>query len=119
VTADLTAAAQALRLQGHVEAAVVTAGAHGAAFASPQGSGVVPAFQVQAVDTTAAGDTFVGGLVAALADGLDLRPSIAFASAAAAIAVTREGAQPSIPSRTEVEQFKARGADASRPPYAQ
>lgn len=112
VTADLKVAAHALRSQGDVEAAVVTAGSRGAAFDSPQGGGVVPALQVPAADTTAAGDTFVGALIASLADGLDLPIGVAFASAAAALAVTREGAQPSIPNRAEVEQFKARQADA-------
>ena len=65
----------------------------------------VPAFQVEAVDTTAAGDTFCGALVACLGKGKDLIASVQFATAAAALCVTRMGAQPSIPTEEEVNQF--------------
>ena len=65
------------------------------------------AFPVKAVDTTAAGDGFVGALAVALGEGRSLpAPGPAhFASAAAAISVTRTGAQPSLPTRAEVEDF--------------
>ena len=66
-----------------------------------------PAFAVQAVDTTAAGDTFCGVLVAALSRGAGLPLALREASAAAAIACTRVGAQASIPTRAEVEAFLA------------
>lgn len=65
----------------------------------------VPAFQVQPVDTTAAGDAFVGALAVALGEGRDLAEATRFASAAAAISVTRVGAQPSLPTRAEVDAF--------------
>jgi ribokinase len=69
-----------------------------------------PGFQVEAVDTTAAGDTFNAGLAVGLAEGRDLPEAIRFANAAAAISVTRLGAQASAPSRAEVEAFlTARG----------
>ena len=66
-----------------------------------------PAFAVQAVDTTGAGDTFAGALVAALSKGDALPQAMRFASAAAALACTRMGAQTSIPKRAEVMQFLA------------
>lgn len=66
---------------------------------------IVAGFRVQAVDTTAAGDTFNGALVTALAEGKNLDDAIRFAHAAAAISVTRKGAQPSIPYRQETLDF--------------
>jgi len=62
-------------------------------------------FRVDAVDTTAAGDTFNAGLAVALAEGRDLADAIRFANAAAAISVTRMGAQPSAPNRSEIEKL--------------
>ena len=61
-----------------------------------------PAPQVKAVDTTAAGDTFIGALAAQLAQGAAIDPAIRFAQQAAALSVTRAGAQPSIPRRAEI-----------------
>jgi len=63
------------------------------------------AFPVQAVDTTAAGDAFVGAIAVALGEGRSLVEAARFASAAAALSVTRQGAQPSLPTRAEVEEF--------------
>jgi ribokinase len=65
----------------------------------------IPAFPVPVVDTTAAGDSFVGALATGLGEGLSLASAAHFASAAAALSVTRPGAQPSLPYRSEVEQF--------------
>jgi ribokinase len=65
----------------------------------------VPAFRVTAVDATAAGDVFCGALAVALVEHQPLEQAVRFASAAAAICVTRLGAQPSIPSRHEIERF--------------
>jgi ribokinase len=65
----------------------------------------IPAFQVRVVDTTAAGDAFVGALATGLGEGLSLTNAAHFASAVAALSVTRPGAQPSLPYRSEVDQF--------------
>jgi len=65
----------------------------------------IPAPVVQAVDTTAAGDCFIGALTVALCDGRIMADALRYASAAAAISVTRLGAQPSLPFRDEVERF--------------
>ena len=64
---------------------------------------IVPCPQVQAVDTTAAGDTFNGALVVGLSDGLNLRDAIEFANKAAAYSVTKMGAQASAPSRNDIK----------------
>ena len=66
---------------------------------------VVPAFKVKAVDTTGAGDVYCGTLATGLVEGMEPIEAIRFASAAAAVSVTRLGAQPSIPTREEIEQF--------------
>jgi ribokinase len=68
----------------------------------------VPAFAVKAVDTVAAGDCFNGAFAVALLEGNDPQSAARFASAAAAISVTRHGAQVSMPSRTEVDDFLKR-----------
>ncbi|MEL6857813.1 MAG: ribokinase [Pseudomonadota bacterium] len=65
----------------------------------------VPAFEVEAVDTTGAGDTFCGALAVALAEAQPIDQALRFASAAAALAVTRPGAQPSLPWRAQVDHF--------------
>jgi ribokinase len=66
---------------------------------------MMPAFEVTPVDTTAAGDVFNGALAVALAEKRSLPDALRFAQAAAAISVTRPGAQPSAPTRAEVEAF--------------
>jgi ribokinase len=82
---------------------LVTLGAAGVLSATAAEVKHHPARPVTPVDTTAAGDTFIGGLCAALVEGRSLDAAIAFAQAAAAISVTRPGAQTSIPRRDEVE----------------
>ncbi|HUK66066.1 MAG TPA: ribokinase [Anaeromyxobacteraceae bacterium] len=95
-------AAEALRAMG-ARNVIITLGERGVVWATPQGTRHVPAPRVKAVDTTAAGDTFIGGLCAALVAGKDLASAVGFAQAAAALSVTRVGAQPSIPYEREVE----------------
>ncbi|WP_085716632.1 ribokinase [Pseudomonas sp. B28(2017)] len=85
---------------------IITLGAQGSLFADGQRFEHFPAPAVKAVDTTAAGDTFVGGFAAALAAGKDEAQAIRFGQVAAALSVTRAGAQPSIPVLSEVQAFK-------------
>ena len=82
--------------------AVVTAGAHGAALAGPDGTGTVKAFRIDAVDTVGAGDTFVGALAVALAAGIPAAEAVRAASAAAATAATRPGAQAGMPRPADI-----------------
>jgi len=85
---------------------IVTLGNRGAALFSASGQETrIPACPVQAVDTTAAGDCFVGALAVGLCEGKSLPAAAEFASAAAALSVTRDGAQPSLPRREEVTRF--------------
>lgn len=84
---------------------IITLGAQGLLFANGQSVAHFPASRVKAVDTTAAGDTFVGGFAAALASGQDEVQAIRFGQVAAALSVTRLGAQPSIPSLSDVQGF--------------
>jgi ribokinase len=69
----------------------------------------IAAFPVQVIDTTAAGDAFVGALATGLGEGLSMNAAVRFASAAAAISVTGVGAQPSLPYRSEVDRFMRAG----------
>jgi ribokinase len=86
-------------------AVVVTHGAHGATLTTRDGSTHIAPFAVDARDTTAAGDTFCGALCARLAAGDQLPAALRFASAAAAISTTREGAVPSIPHAEQTLAF--------------
>lgn len=101
---DAEKAAQRLVSRG-VEKVIITLGSQGAFVLTQNEKVSVPAFKVNAVDTTAAGDTFCGALAVAITEGKNLKESLQFASAAAAISVTRMGAQPSAPNRREVEEF--------------
>ena len=65
----------------------------------------VPAFSVEAVDTTGAGDAFCGGLLAAVSEGKDWKDAVVFASATAALSVQKIGTAPSMPDRREIEAF--------------
>ena len=96
-------AASALLRRGprHV---IVTLGEHGVVWASAAGTRHLPALKVQAVDTTAAGDTFIGALAALVVEGRSMEEALSHAIRAAAICVTRIGAQASMPSRDEVER---------------
>lgn len=86
---------------------IVTMGSQGAILFNEKKARptIIPAWQVQAVDSTAAGDCFVGALAVGLCEGKSITAAAKFASAAAAISVTRIGAQPSLPYREEVDQF--------------
>ena len=95
-------AARRLRARGPATV-VVTLGERGVYASSEAFEGGVPAFRVDPVDTTAAGDVFNGALAVALAEKRPLPDALRFAQAAAAVSVTRPGAQPSAPTRAEIE----------------
>ncbi|MBG2877280.1 ribokinase [Proteus alimentorum] len=100
-------AADVLHHKG-IKTVLITLGSRGVWVSDKNSKGcIVPAFKVKAVDTIAAGDTFNGALITALLEGQSIMPAIKFAHAAAAIAVTRAGAQPSVPWRHEVDAFLA------------
>ncbi|MBI3876973.1 MAG: ribokinase [Verrucomicrobia bacterium] len=101
-------AASALKKRSGGENILVTLGANGVWLDSQQFTGHVHGFKVRAVDTVGAGDTFIGAFVTRLVEGAEPREAARFGCAAAAIAVTRRGAQASIPTRVEVEKFLRR-----------
>jgi ribokinase len=105
-------AADALLARG-VENVIITLGARGAFVAGSQGRGLVTGYKVKPVDTTGAGDVFNGTLAVALAEGKPLPDAVRFANAAAAISVTRLGAQTSAPKRKEIDRMLAAGNGAS------
>jgi ribokinase len=96
--------AQTLRNRG-VETVIITLGADGALIADQHGTRRVSGFRVKAIDTTGAGDTFNGALAVFLAEGRVIDEAVRMANAAAAISVTRIGAQPSAPTRREIEKL--------------
>lgn len=100
-----TAAAAAERLKGMgVREVIITMGSRGSVVCDGDCT-FVPAFKVNAIDTTAAGDTFCGGVCVALSEGKDLLEAVKFATAASSIAVQRPGAQDSVPNRCEVDKL--------------
>jgi ribokinase len=104
VTDETSAGRAAAALRGcGVPTVIITLGARGALYSG--GLRMVPGFPVKAVDTTAAGDVFNGALAVALGEGRALPDAVRLANAAAAISVTRLGAQPSAPTRPEIDQF--------------
>jgi ribokinase len=104
-------AATMIQKQG-IQHVVVTLGAHGAVLASTDGSGNTQTYyqsapKVQAIDTTAAGDCFVGAFTVALTEGKNPVDALKFAIYASALKVTKFGAQSGLPTRAEVETFQA------------
>ncbi len=103
---DVTAAAHALRATG-VKNVIVTLGSEGVLVIDEMNTSLLPPHQVDVVDTTAAGDAFVGAFAVALGRGGTLVEAARWGNAAGALAVTKAGAQPSLPSRAELEQLLA------------
>jgi ribokinase len=97
-------AARALAAKG-IETVIITMGANGALVLDKDEINWVAAPVVEAIDTTAAGDVFCGGLAVALSEGRGIKEAVIFAGGAAALSVTKMGAQTSAPSRKETENF--------------
>jgi ribokinase len=110
--AEIEAAAMRLCELG-VDTVVLTLGDRGALLMEKGEKEFVPAFEVTPVDTTAAGDAFVGGFAVALAEGRSLTDAVRWGNAAGALATTKLGAQPSLPARQAVEALMARGSTVS------
>jgi ribokinase len=97
-------AARALLAKG-VKTVIVTLGSQGALIVTNELVRHVPAFKVEVIDTTAAGDAFIGGLAAALVKGKPLEEAVRYGNASGALAATKFGAQPSLPSAKEVNRL--------------
>ena len=102
------AAAEALLARG-VGTAIVKMAEQGVYWASREGSGHVPAYEVEVVDTVSAGDAFSGALAAALGAGRSMREAVRYGAAAGALAVTKRGVQTAMPSRAEVDALYQQG----------
>lgn len=106
------------RLAGLAPSVVVTLGSKGLVWKNRDGAGRTPAFQVDAVDTTGAGDVFHGVFTAGIALGWTWEKTLQFANAAGALACTKFGGRPAIPTMDEVKTFLrgnvTEGADASK-----
>jgi ribokinase len=94
---------------------VITLGAQGLYFRNPVEEIWMPSFRVKAVDTTAAGDAFMGALACGLAAGKPIRPALAWANAAGALAAIKLGAQPSLPGSKEVEEILSKTQNKRNP----
>jgi ribokinase len=106
---DLASAESAARvlLDRGAKTIIVTLGPSGSLIVTQEAASHIPAYEVQVVDTTAAGDAFIGGFAAARLRGLSLEEAAAYGNACGALAASKPGAQPSLPTREEVERFMA------------
>ena len=104
-TSDEIETAAASLLKKGIETVIITLGKEGSYIATGEYREQIPAYRVEAKDTTAAGDVYCGSLCVALVEGKSLSEAVRFANAASAISVTRLGAQPSAPTRQEIEEF--------------
>lgn len=106
---DPAVVAEKLRKKG-VKTVIITLGSRGSYVLNDEFSGLVPGFKVNPVDTTAAGDVFNGALAVGIAGKKSMDQAVRFASAAAALSVTRPGAQASAPVIKEIEEFLAKNS---------
>lgn len=105
--AGVKEAANELLRQGYKNV-LITLGEKGSYFKNADTELNIPAFKVKAVDTTAAGDSYIGAFAYGLANESSVEDSLHYAAATAAIAVTKMGAQPSLPTKKEVDEFLAK-----------
>ncbi len=91
------------------ENVIITMGKRGAMLVTEKGCELISGFKVEAIDATAAGDAFNGGLAFAIASKKPVKDAVKFANAVAGLSVTKMGAQPSMPSKSEVDEFISRG----------
>jgi len=103
-TDNFTKAAQEMRKLG-AGVVIITLGSKGCAVAEEKDSYMLPAFKVDAVDTTGAGDAFHGGFVFALSQGWNMKENACFASAVSALKCTRLGGRAGLPTLLQVQQF--------------
>jgi len=106
-------AAEKLLSQG-VQTVVLKLGSDGSMLVRPQGTLHFPAYKIKGVDPTAAGDAFTAAYTVEYGAGTKIEDAIRFANAAGALAASKLGAQPSLPTRQEVEDFIARQGQLSR-----
>ena len=104
-TLDQIKEAAQMLLDRGVKHVIATLGDKGALLADASGMKVIAGYKVHAIDTVAAGDSFNGALAKALVDGKSLEEAILLANAVGALTVTRHGAVPSLPTKSEVEEF--------------
>ena len=97
-------AAHALHARG-AGTVIITMGEHGAYYSGPEGAFMMPAFKIEPVDSTAAGDAFNGGFVVSIAEGKSIREAMRVGSACGAITTTRRGSLPSLPTADELNEF--------------
>src|SRR4029077_9500503 len=111
----IVAACEKLRAKG-ARTVIATLGGRGLVIVTSAGATALPAFKAKVVDTTGAGDCFVGALEARLATGADIADAARYANAAAACSVERLGAAPSMPTAKEVAARLARAAKGEKSP---
>jgi ribokinase len=113
---DIPSAEQAAKvlLKRGAKNVIVTLGEKGALFVSSKQVTHVDTYKVNVIDTTAAGDAFIGGFASALLRGFEIEEAVKYANACGALAATKFGAQPSLPTREEVERYMSlRGRSCS------
>lgn len=105
---DLNSADEAAKwfMDRGVKKVIITLGRNGVYVNDGEKSDIIPAFKVQAIDTTGAGDAFNGGLLAGLSEGMDIWEASKFGNVVGALSVQKLGTTPSMPTREEIDEFR-------------